>query len=170
VRLIAFADLDIDRATNGFANEYGAFVSLASPPGAPIGAVAANAWEIDEPGFLYGNIVTNALAGTLDNFNAVPSGAPDDVSMALQFPIGDVKPTQSFSVQLQLSTTNIGGLRQTDPTSSRTVYLNGFSGPLVGTGPDVPLIPVTPSPSSLLLLVVGLAAVSLFHRQLRGAR
>ena len=127
VRLVAFADLDIDRNTNGFANEFGTMVSLAAPPGAPAGAIAASAWEIDEPGFLFGNILANAAAGALDNFNAVSNSAPDDVSFGLQFPIGTLAAGQLFTAQLQLDSNNIGGLQQVDPASNRTVYLNGFA-------------------------------------------
>ena len=71
VRFIVFLDADIDRATNTFFNEYGEFVSLALPPGAPAGAIAATSWEIDEPGFLFGNIAPHVLTGTLDNTNGV---------------------------------------------------------------------------------------------------
>ena len=36
-----------------------------------------------EPGFLFGDIYTNVINGTLDNTNGVPSALPDDVSFAL---------------------------------------------------------------------------------------
>ncbi len=134
VRFVAFADLDIERGANGFANEYGSLVSLATPPGSPAGAVAANGWEIDEPGFRFGNILANAAAGTLDNFHAIPGSAPDDVSFALQFPIGDLAPAQLFRVQLRLDTANIGGLQQVAATTNTTVYLNGFGAKAAGGG------------------------------------
>lgn len=76
VRFIVFLDADIDRNTNTFFNEFGEFVSLALPPGAPVGAIAATSWEIDEPGFLFGNIGPHVLAGTLDNTNEVTAAAP----------------------------------------------------------------------------------------------
>jgi hypothetical protein len=172
VRLIAFADLDIDRLTNGFANEYGAFVSLATPPGAPAGAIAANAWEIDEPGFLFGNILTNAAAGILDNFNAIPNGAPDDVSFALQFPVGDLAPGQLFSAQIRLDAGNIGGLQQVDRTTNTTVYLNGFAAKaaVLPPAPPPPVTPEIPTPSSLPLLLIGLGVTYSFRRQLFGRK
>ena len=166
VRLIAFVDLDIDRPSNGFANEYGAFVSLAVPPGAPAGAITANAWEIDEPGFLFGHILTNVIAGVLDNSNAVPSNAPDDVSFALQFPIGDLQPNQLFSAQLRLDSSNIGGLQQTDPDSNITVYLNGYAVRSTVQPPIIPPTPQIPVPSSLPLLLLSLAVTFAFRRQL----
>jgi hypothetical protein len=170
VRLLAFVDLDIDRLTNGFANEYGAFISLATPPGAPAGAIGATAWEIDEPGFLFGNILTNAAAGTLDNFNAIPSGAPDDVSFALQFPVGDLAPGQLFSAQSRVDAGNIGGLQQVDRTTNTTVYLNGFAAKaaVLPPAPPPPVTPEIPSPSSLPLLLIGLGATYAFRRHLFG--
>lgn len=169
-RLIAFVDLDIDRNANGFANEYGSFISLATPPGAPAGAIAANSWEIDEPGFLFGNIVANSIAGVLDHFNAVPNSAPDDVSFALQFPLGDLAAGQLFSAQLRLDNGNIGGLQQVDPSSGTTIYLNGFAAKaaVLPTPPVVPPTPEIPSPSSLPLLMLGLGLTYAFRRQLFG--
>ncbi|MCC6540559.1 MAG: hypothetical protein IT162_23625 [Bryobacterales bacterium] len=164
VRIMAFADLDIDRPTNGFANEYGTRISLDPPPGAPVGVIAANAYEIDEPGFLFGDIRAHVVAGALDNFNAIPDSAPDDVSLAFQFPIGDMTDGQLASVQLQLATTNIGGLSQTDPASNTTVFFNGFAvrAALGSSGtpptPPGPATPQIPAPSSLVLLGLGLGA------------
>ena len=73
--VIAFFDHQIDEATNTFFNEYGA---ANNPPSS-----AGQSWEIDEPGFLFGDIYDNLLAGTLDNTNAIPAGSEDDVSMAI---------------------------------------------------------------------------------------
>jgi hypothetical protein len=170
VRLVAFADLDIERNNNGFSNEFGNFVSLATPPGAPAGAIAATSWEIDEPGFLFGDILTNTMNAALDNFNAVPNSTPDDVSLALQFPVGALAPGQLFNAQLRLDTTNIGGLRQTDPDSSITIFFNGFvaksSAP--PPAPPPPPTPEIPSPSSLPLLLLGLGLTFACRRQLFG--
>ena len=166
VRIVAFADLDIARATNGFANEYGAKISLDTPPGAPSGALAANAWEIDEPGFLFGDIRSHAASGTLDNFNAVPNSAPDDVSFAFQFPIGEMAPGQLSSVQLQLASANVGGLSQTDSGSGTTLFLNGFAVRSAVAAPPAPPTPETPAPSSLVLLAIGMGIVFVFRGQL----
>lgn len=68
----AYVDLEIDEAINTFFNESGLAI------GAP---AAGQSWEIDEPGFTFGNIITNFTAGTLDN-SITPFG-PEDVSMAL---------------------------------------------------------------------------------------
>lgn len=40
-------------------------------------------WEIDEPGWIFGDIYDNLLDGQLDNSNSVPQGLEDDVSLAM---------------------------------------------------------------------------------------
>src|SRR5262249_2277831 len=126
VSFFGFLDADIDRTANTFFNEYGTFVSLALPPGAPNGSIAPVSWQIDEPGFVFGKIINDLTAGSLRNQNLVPSTAPDDVSFALGFlSLGDLKPGDMLTVTFVISQTNIGGLQQTDPDSKQTFYLNG---------------------------------------------
>ena len=69
-----FVDHEIDEATNTFFNESG---------GTSGTAAAGQHWEIDEPGWTFGNIYGHFVAGALDGTNGVPAGAEDDVSMAL---------------------------------------------------------------------------------------
>jgi hypothetical protein len=71
---IGFVDPEIDQATNTFFNEYGQAVGSPS---------TGQSWEIDEPGYYFGDIWTNFSSGVLDNTNAVPDTSPEDVSMAL---------------------------------------------------------------------------------------
>lgn len=70
----AFFDFEFDRPANTYFNEYGQAV------GAP---VANQSWEIDEPGFIFGDIYDNLIFGSLGNDNAIPRGAEEDVSLAL---------------------------------------------------------------------------------------
>lgn len=70
----AFFDYEFDSFANSFFNESG------SANGAPIGG---QSWEIDEPGFVFGDIFTNWINNDLDNTNTVPAGLEDDVSVAL---------------------------------------------------------------------------------------
>lgn len=126
-----FVDHEIDETTNTFFNEFG------SVSGAP---VAGQTFEIDEPGFLFGDIPTNFAASALDGTNGVPSLSPDDVSMALAWDfIGPAK------ITFTLSKTMPSGffLSQTDPDSPDTIYFSSKLGPL---GP-----PVIPEPASLLM-------------------
>jgi hypothetical protein len=138
---IAFFDHEIDEATNTFFNEYGTAV------GAP---ASGQSWEIDEPGYGFGDIYTNVTKGALDNTNAVPSGSDDDVSLALgwsftlsageyamlTFVVSDTAPASGFY------------LTHTDPDSEATLY---FYSTLIIKG-----ISPVPLPGSLLLLGSGL--------------
>lgn len=133
-----FVDHEIDEASNSFFNEVGTTV------GAP---AAGQSWEIDEPGFVFGNIYTNFLGSNatgslLENANGVPAGSPDDVSMSMgwnfsllagesaiiSFNLGSFAPTSGFYLQ------------QFDPGSNASVFFSSqarFSGTPGGNGvPD----------------------------------
>ena len=143
--VLAFFDHEIDEATNTFFNEYGEAV------GAP---AAGQSWEIDEPGYVYGDIYANFLAGALDNANGVPASAPDDVSMALGwtfslaadetayiiFRVSEIAPSSGFF------------LIQTDPDSPAAIYLSSNLD-IRGGGGQIP------EPASMILLALGLLGV-----------
>jgi hypothetical protein len=146
VSFFGFLDADIDESINNFFNESGELVSIT---GAGASDTAADSWEIDEPGFVFGDIYDNILAGILDNFNAVPAGFEEDVSLALGFDIGTLLSGQSLLASFDISLNNIGGLSHTDSDSNITFYLNG----------SVALQHVNdiPEPGIFLLFVTGLA-------------
>ena len=75
-----FVDHEIAQQMGGFAPEFGADHGVLA---------AGQSWEIDEPGFAlhFGDIFDNLMAGLLDNSNAVPSTAPNDVAMALAWDV-----------------------------------------------------------------------------------
>lgn len=156
VLFLVFLDADIDRDLNTFFNEYGEFVSLALPPSAILGSIAATSWEIDEPGFVFGNITTNLLAGTLDNSNGVPSSGPDDTSLALGFFVSQLNPNQTLAATMSISLSDISGLRQVDPGSDFQFYFNGAVQVADGPGGN----PV-PEPSSLALIFSALSVVAI---------
>ncbi len=161
VQFLLFLDADIDRDLNTFFNEYGTFISLGLPPGSPGGAIAASTWEIDEPGFVFGNIYNNLLAGTLDNTNGVPSSAPDDVSLALGFSIGTLAPGSSFTITMRTSLTNIGGLSQTDPGSGNQFFLNGYA-ETAGAPTET-----VPEPTTAGLIAIGILALAVTRARSR---
>ena len=68
-------DHEIDQlGPGGFTNEFG------DVQGTP---ASGRSWEIDSPGFPFGDIFLNLEAGQLDTTNSIPSTMPDDVAMAL---------------------------------------------------------------------------------------
>ncbi len=117
-----FVDHEIDAATNTFFNEFG--TAVGAPP-------AGLSWEIDEPGFVFGNIYTHFTGSTaggslLDNTSAVPPGSPDDVSMALGWNF-NLAAGHSATISYFLSTTPPASgfyLQQTDPASNASVYFS----------------------------------------------
>lgn len=148
----AFFDHEIDQAINTFFNETGAAGGAAAP---------GQTWEIDEPGFINGDIFENLQVGALDDGVGTSiygdTTGPDDVSMAMawdftlaageqgivDFLISDVQPTS-------------GGLllSQTDPGSNKyTLYLtSSLLKKPAGGGSAIP------EPTTLALYGLGLAA------------
>ncbi len=125
-RFVVFLDADLDRDTTTFFNEYGSLVSLSLPPQAASNDIAPTGWEIDEPSFLFGDLAQHLLTGVLDQTNSIPASAPDDVALALSFPLGTVPPNTLTSSFFFISQTDIGGLSQTDNISNAKFWLNGY--------------------------------------------
>jgi hypothetical protein len=75
---LAFYDYELNETLNTFFNEH------ASVNGVP---PAGLAWEIDEPGYSFGDIYDHITGPglPLDNTNAVPVGLPEDVSVAFKW-------------------------------------------------------------------------------------
>jgi hypothetical protein len=110
---ILFVDHEMSEAVNTFFNELGD-VSAGAPP-------AGLSWEIDEPGFQFGDIFDNFLAGTLDN--SVGTLNPEDVSMAMAWDFV-LAPGETGVINFVLTETQPVGfyLRHSDPDSGENVY------------------------------------------------
>lgn len=155
--LFAFFDAEIDQATNTFFNENGALVSVSGTGAADN---LPDFWEIDEPEYVFGDIYTNLLNGSLDNSNNVPAGLEDDVSLALGFILGSFNPGDILEAVFTVSADNIGGLSHTDPDSGITYFFNGVVN-LIPFNDD----PVSvPEPSTLVLFLSFISCMFLRRR------
>jgi hypothetical protein len=137
--------MEIDEPANTFFNEWGATAGVPA---------TGQTWEIDEPGYLFGDIYDNWLDDNLDGVNGVPAAFPDDVSVAIAWDFL-LSPGMTASVSFLVSETAPSTgfyLIHTDPDSASSIY---FSSLLETTG-----TPEVPEPLTALLLIgalVGLA-------------
>lgn len=112
---ILFVDHELSEGVNTFFNELGSVSG--SPP-------AGVSWEIDEPGYTFGDIFGNVLAGTLDNSIGTPNR--DDVSMAMGWDfnlVGDEVGTLSFLLSDTRPASSFY-LRHWDPDSGEQVFFS----------------------------------------------
>jgi hypothetical protein len=149
-----YADHEIDEETNTFFNEFG------STSG--VGPTAGQTWEIDEPGFMFGDIFANFDVEALDNSNGVPAGSEDDVAMALAWDFNLVD-GETATATFRVTENAPGGfyLAQTDPDSQETIYFSS-SLRIVGGGTGVP-----ESGATVGLLGLGLLTLAAVARRLR---
>jgi hypothetical protein len=153
-KISAFFDHEIDESLNSVINEYGIVhnVGLLN---------AGQTWEIDEPGYVYGDIYNNLTANTLDNLNGVPDSAPADVSLAMGWEFNLLAGQQAFIQFVITETAPAGGfyLQQYDPDSDASIYMRSS---FVAQGFDVNAVP---EPSTIILLGSGLAGLFWFGRK-----
>lgn len=149
---ISYLDLDIDAYLNTYFNEYG--VAQGTPKN-------GQSWQIDEPGYVFGSIYDDMLAGTLDNTNHVPSDSPDDVALALGWNF-DLSEGETALITLTLSEmlgTSDFYLEHADsetgPGFDNTASVYLWSS-LEISGVEVPV----PEPGSLAMMALGLVALS----------
>lgn len=155
----SFVDAEIDVAINDYFNEAGFQFGT---PGSGSGDADADAWEIDEPGYVFGDILSNMLTGSLDNTNAVPLGAPDDVSMSLAFSLGNLPPNYVATIDILLSedgdTLGALALQQFDTESFDTLTQSGIA-----------TIEFVPEPNSFLVMAIGATLLATFATHRRNA-
>jgi hypothetical protein len=142
-----FVDHEVDETVNTFFNEYGSTSGTAA---------SGQSWEIDEPGYTFGDIFANFSASGLDNSNGVPSGSDDDVSMALGWDFSlAAGETATATVLLGTSAPSGFYLQHTDPDSDASVY---FSSSLRIGSAGVPEGGYT-----LAMLLMGMAGLGIFR-------
>ncbi|TVP58439.1 MAG: PEP-CTERM sorting domain-containing protein [Halomonadaceae bacterium] len=159
---VGFFDMDIDAHLNTYFNEFGAAHGTAG---------AGQSWQIDEPGYVFGSIYDNTLAGSLSNSNNLPSGTPEDVSFALgwDFVLAPGETAQLFLTLSHVLDTTGFYLEQVDHetgpdfSESTSIY---FWSSLEISGGSV----AVPEPASLGLLALGLMLVASRRSGTRQAR
>jgi hypothetical protein len=101
LRFLFYADAEIAGDVD-YTNEYALAVGS---PGTGQSDPAPDSWEIDEPGFVFGNIYSNLANGSLDNSAGVTADSPEDVALALGFDLGTVGPADTVKIEILLSDT-----------------------------------------------------------------
>lgn len=147
LRFFSFVDAEIAESTTTFFNEYATSAGLLA---------AGQGSEVDEPGFVFGDIVLHLAGGLLDGTNAVPASAPEDVSMALSFVLGPLASGASIGVDVMLSEDGdrLGSFAFTQRDTIDAATAITYSGAVV------------PEPGTAWLVAVGLAG--LVRRRSRG--
>ncbi|MBL1276263.1 MAG: hypothetical protein COB30_009250 [Ectothiorhodospiraceae bacterium] len=149
VSFFGFLDAQIDEATNTFFNETASAAGFTLGSGS--GDSQPDSFEIDEPGYLFGDIFTNLLNGSLDNTNAL-LGIEDDVSLALGFDVGTLLSDESILASFEISEIDNGGLYQYDAASDYGFY---FLGVVSIIDDEIEI----PNPSTLFLMSIGFLAI-----------
>jgi hypothetical protein len=146
--VLAFFDYELDAQINGLNKENG------STSGSPTVGLS---YEIDEPGYVFGDIYNHLLAGELDNMNSVSPGLEEDVSIALgwNFLLNDGESAFISLVLSNLAPLDGFYIKQHDLDSDTSIY---FSSTLEVEGSSNPI----PEPATMLLLGSGIACLFSF--------
>jgi hypothetical protein len=146
---LVFVDHDIDDPTNDFRNE-----NVVSFGGLALG----QSWEVDEPGFVFGDIYFNFLDNTLDRTNVLTPGSEYDVSMALGWDFvlaGGESAIASFF------------LSETDDSDSAFVLAHADvdSDPVIYFWSTLEITAAVLKPDTLLLFGLGLLGLGLSRKR-----
>lgn len=141
--LISFFDLEFSEGQNTYYNEYGDAVG--SPE-------VGQSWEIDEPGYMFGDIYENVLNGLLDNTNNIPYGSEEDVSMALGWEF-ILYGNETALITLTISELMPTGFYLSQTDSEGTIYFSSDINIFSDTTTPVP------EPSTIFLFSIGMICI-----------
>lgn len=154
--IIGYFDFEIFESFNTFFNESGMETGIPA---------IGQSWEIDEPGFIYGDIVDNVFLGALDNSNGVPAGAEDDVGFSIGWNFsllpGDIA-TIDFIFSDTLPAVDFF-LTQTDPDLNQSLYF--YSSLDIQTDGLPPGPSVIPLPPTIYLMISGLLGLLISQKR-----
>lgn len=146
---LSFLDAEIVETDNTFFDEFAA-VSGAPAPG--------QSFEVDEPGFVSGDLFDHLLLAMLDDTNARTAASPDDVAMALGFSLGVLQPGAAAVIDIVISEAgdSLGGVRidHFDPDDATVITYSGEAARV-------------PEPATSALLGLGLAVALAARRPTR---
>lgn len=124
LRITGLIDVDIDAPSNTFFNEYGSLLALK----APSGYIAPDKWEISEPGYLKGDLITRASHGSLKNTSVYNNASTtDDPTMALSIDIGNLRAGQEVIAVATLAGSSTIGLTQQDSITTPKTFFNFYA-------------------------------------------
>lgn len=145
----AFFDHEIDEPDNSFFNEVGSSLGTTA---------AGQSWEIDEPGFVDGDIFRNFENSALDNAIGVSvfgdTTFPDDVSMSMGWDF-TLALGETVTIMMALGTVAPTGffLQHSDPDSNKSIFLSST----LDISPSIPPIPL---PGAIWLFGAGLIGLA----------
>jgi hypothetical protein len=160
--ILAWFDHEFETVAN-FTNEYGAAMGT---PG------NGQRWEIDEPGYVFGDIYDHisdpATYGAFDNTNGVPSFMPDDVSLGLGWEF-TLNPGDTATLAIILTQDLLGAITdfyliQTDADTLERLFFYGRLDITPGGGGGT--VPV-PEPATIFLVGSGLMGLVRYARAKR---
>ena len=147
LRFTAFLDADLSAEVNTFFNESGDLINL----NAPALHIASDRWEIGEPGYFQGDLLSRSVSGQLQNASSLSATTPDDVAFASSLLVPTLKPGQEVTLTAKLTVAQVVGMAQKDThdASQRQFQFYALLGtaPVTPTPPPPPPAPTPPAPT-----------------------